>query len=73
MMAAPKSSWPVGTGLIRRAERRLTMTRFGIIEVTRLVEELEGALARGMALRIVLGHRESHSDQDMDYQRQPLG
>ena len=59
--------------LIRCAERRLTMTSFGIFQVSRLVEELEQALARGVALRIVLGDRESHSDQEIDRQRQQLG
>jgi len=35
--------------LIRSAERRLTMTSFGIFQVPRLIEELEQALARGVA------------------------
>ena len=59
--------------LIRRAERRLTMTSFGIFQVPRLVEELEQTLARGVALRIVLGDREAHSDQEIDRQRLQLG
>ena len=59
--------------LIRCAERRLTMTSFGIFQVPRLVEELEQALGRGVALRIILGDRESHSDQEIDRQRQQLG
>ena len=59
--------------LIRCAERRLTMTSFGIFQVPRLVEELERSLERGVALRIVLGGRESHSDQEIDRQRQQLG
>lgn len=59
--------------LIRRAERRLTMTSFGIFQVPRLVEELERTLARGVALRIVLGDREAHSDQEIDRQQQQLG
>ncbi len=59
--------------LIRQAERRLTMTSFGIFQVPRLVEELELALARGVALRIVLGDRESHSTEEIDRQRQQLG
>ena len=59
--------------LIRCAERRLTMTSFGIFQVPRLVEELEQSLERGVALRIVLGDRESHSDQEIDRQRQQLG
>jgi phosphatidylserine/phosphatidylglycerophosphate/cardiolipin synthase-like enzyme len=46
---------------------------FGIFQVPRLVEALEQALARGVALRIVLGDRESHSDQELDRQRQQLG
>jgi phosphatidylserine/phosphatidylglycerophosphate/cardiolipin synthase-like enzyme len=59
--------------LIRQAERRLTMTSFGIFQVPRLVGELELVLARGVALRIVLGDRESHSNQEIDRQRQQLG
>jgi phosphatidylserine/phosphatidylglycerophosphate/cardiolipin synthase-like enzyme len=59
--------------LIRCAERRLTMTSFGIFQVPRLVEELEHALGRGVALRIVLGDREAHSDREIDRQRQQLG
>jgi phosphatidylserine/phosphatidylglycerophosphate/cardiolipin synthase-like enzyme len=59
--------------LIRGAERRLTMTSFGIFQVPRLVEELEQSLARGVALRIVLGDREAHSDQEIDRQRRQLG
>ena len=59
--------------LIRGAERRLSMTSFGIFQVPRLVEELEQALARGVTLRIVLGDRESHSTQEIDRQRQQLG
>ena len=59
--------------LIRCAERRLTMTSFGIFQVPRLVEELEQSLERGVALRIVLGDRESHGAQEIDRQRQQLG
>lgn len=59
--------------LIRCAERRLTMTSFGIFQVPRLVEELEQSLGRGISLRIVLGDRESHSDQEIDRQRHQLG
>jgi phosphatidylserine/phosphatidylglycerophosphate/cardiolipin synthase-like enzyme len=59
--------------LIRCSERRLTMTSFGIFQVPRLVEELESALGRCVELRIVLGDRESHSDQEIDQQRQQLG
>lgn len=59
--------------LIRCAERTLTMTSFGIFQVSRLVEELERSLERGVALRIVLGDRESHSDQEIDSQRYQLG
>jgi cardiolipin synthase len=59
--------------LIRCAERRLTMTSFGIFQVPRLVEDLEQALTRGVALRIVLGDRESRADQEIDRQRQQLG
>jgi phosphatidylserine/phosphatidylglycerophosphate/cardiolipin synthase-like enzyme len=49
------------------------MTSFGIFQVPRLVEELEQALLRGVALRIVLGDRESHSDQEIQSQRYQLG
>lgn len=59
--------------LIRCAERRLTMTSFGIFQVPRLVNELEQSLERGVALRIVLGDRESHSDQEIERQRWQLG
>ncbi len=59
--------------LIRGAERRLSMTSFGIFQVPRLVEELEQALSRGVALRIVLGDRESHSDQEIARQSYQLG
>lgn len=59
--------------LIRGAERRLTLTSFGIFQVPRLVEELEQALVRAVELRIVLGDRESHSDQEIDRQRYQLG
>jgi phosphatidylserine/phosphatidylglycerophosphate/cardiolipin synthase-like enzyme len=59
--------------LIRGAERKLTMTSFGIFQVPRLVEELERSLQRGIALRIVLGDREWHSDQEIDRQRHQLG
>jgi phosphatidylserine/phosphatidylglycerophosphate/cardiolipin synthase-like enzyme len=59
--------------LIRCAESKLTITSFGVFHVPRLVEELERALERGVALRIVLGDRESHSGQEIDRQRQQLG
>jgi phosphatidylserine/phosphatidylglycerophosphate/cardiolipin synthase-like enzyme len=59
--------------LIGCAERRLTMTSFGIFQVPRLVGDLEQSLERGVALRIVLGDREAHSDQEIDRQRQQLG
>ena len=59
--------------LICSAKRRLTMTSFGIFQVPRLVEKLEQALVRGVALRIVLGDREWHSDQEIDRQRHQLG
>lgn len=59
--------------LIGCAERRLTMTSFGIFHVPRLVEELERSLERGVLLRIVLGDREAHSDQEIERQRQQLG
>ena len=59
--------------LIRCAERRLTITSFGIYQVPRLVEDLDEAIGRGVALRIVLGDRESHSAQEIDRQRHQLG
>jgi phosphatidylserine/phosphatidylglycerophosphate/cardiolipin synthase-like enzyme len=59
--------------LIRGAERSLTVTSFGIYQVPRLVEELEQALERGVALRMVLGDRELHSEQEIERQRQQLG
>jgi phosphatidylserine/phosphatidylglycerophosphate/cardiolipin synthase-like enzyme len=59
--------------LIHCAERTLTMTSFGIFQVPRLVEELEQSVGRGVALRIVLGDREWHSDQEIDRQRHQLG
>lgn len=59
--------------LIRSAERRLTMTSFGIFQVPRLMEELERSLERCVTLRIVLGDREAHSDKEIDRQRQQLG
>ena len=37
------------------------------------MEELERSLERAVALRIVLGDREAHSDQEIDRQRQHLG
>ena len=49
------------------------MTSFGIFQVPRLVEELERSLERGIALRIVLGDRESHSDQEIDRKLYQLG
>jgi phosphatidylserine/phosphatidylglycerophosphate/cardiolipin synthase-like enzyme len=59
--------------LVRCAERTLTMTSFGIFQVPRVVEALEQALERGVALRIVLGDREAHSEQEIDRQRHQLG
>ena len=59
--------------LFRCAERKLTITSFGIYQVTRLVDELEQALERRVALRIVLGDRESQSAQEIDRQRHQLG
>jgi phosphatidylserine/phosphatidylglycerophosphate/cardiolipin synthase-like enzyme len=60
-------------GLVQSAKRRLTITSFGVFQVPRLVEELELALARSVALRIVIGDRESHSDQEIERQRLQLG
>ena len=59
--------------LIRSAERRLTIASFGVFQIPRLVDELEFALARGVTLRIVLGERESASEQGIDRQRLQLG
>jgi len=59
--------------LIRCTERHLTITSFGVFQVPRLVEELEQALIRGVALRIVLGDRESHGGQEIEHQRHQLG
>lgn len=60
-VVAVRRTEQVLSDLIRCAERRLTITSFGIFQIPRLVEELEQALTRGVALRIVLGDRESHS------------
>jgi hypothetical protein len=49
------------------------MTSFGIFLAPRLVEELERSLERGVTLRIVLGDRESRSDQEIDRQGYQLG
>lgn len=59
--------------LIRCAERKLTITSFGIFQIPRLVETLEQALERQVALRILLGDRETNSEQDIDRQRHQLG
>ncbi len=59
--------------LIRCAERKLTITSFGIFQIPRLVETLEQALERQVALRILLGDRETNSEQEIDRQRHQLG
>jgi phosphatidylserine/phosphatidylglycerophosphate/cardiolipin synthase-like enzyme len=59
--------------LIQDAAQRLTIMSFGIFQVPRLVTELEHALARDVEVRILLGDRESTSDQDVCRQRQQLG
>jgi phosphatidylserine/phosphatidylglycerophosphate/cardiolipin synthase-like enzyme len=59
--------------LIRSATTRLTLTSFGVFQIPRLVVELETALERGVALRIVLGDREMRSDQELQRQRSQLG
>jgi cardiolipin synthase A/B len=59
--------------LFRCAERRLTMTSFGIFQVPRVVNELQKSLQREVTLRIVLGDREAHSDQEIERQRWQLG
>jgi phosphatidylserine/phosphatidylglycerophosphate/cardiolipin synthase-like enzyme len=59
--------------MLRDAERRLTITSFGVFQVPRLVVELEQALARDVALRIILGERESYGDQEIARQRAHLG
>jgi len=57
--------------LIMCAERRLTITSFGIFHVPRLVESLEQALSRNVETRIIMGDRES--DVAIDHQRHQLG
>lgn len=59
--------------LIQCAERRLTLTSFGLFQVPRLIEGLEQALVRGVSVRFVLGDRELHSTQAIDRQRLQLG
>ena len=59
--------------LIHGAERSLTITSFGIYQVPRLVDALGLALDRGIAIRIVMGDREVHSDQAIEQQRRQLG
>jgi len=59
--------------LIQSAERKLTVMSFGIFQVPRLVLSLEHALTRHVAIRIVLGDRESQSDWAIDQQRHQLG
>jgi len=59
--------------LIQGAQQRLTFMRFGIFQVPRLVQMLEQALTRGIAVRIVLGDRESQSDWAIEQQSLQLG
>lgn len=59
--------------LIDGAQQRLTVMSFGIYQVPRLVEALEQALMKGVAVRIVLGDRESQSDWAIEQQRNQLG
>ena len=59
--------------LIDGAQQRLTIMSFGIFQIPRLVEALEQALVRGVAVRIVLGDRESQSDWAIEQQRNQLG
>ncbi|HEX4576509.1 MAG TPA: DISARM system phospholipase D-like protein DrmC [Edaphobacter sp.] len=59
--------------LIGGAEEGLTLTSFGVFQIPRLVDELEAALERRVALRVVLGDRELHSYQEIERQRLQLG
>lgn len=59
--------------LIRFTERRLTIASFGVFQIPRLVGELELMLQRGVALRIVLGDRESASKSLIERQLSQLG
>lgn len=59
--------------LIRHAEDRLTLTSFGVFHIPRLIDELESAIEKGVSVRLVLGDRETHSDQEIERQRLHLG
>jgi phosphatidylserine/phosphatidylglycerophosphate/cardiolipin synthase-like enzyme len=59
--------------LIRCAHSRLTLTSFGVFQIPRLIDELQAALERGVALRVVLGDRELNGDQGIERQRLQLG
>lgn len=59
--------------LIRSAERRFTIASFGVFQIPRLVSELERMLKKGVALRIVLGDRESASKSLIERQLLQLG
>ena len=59
--------------LIRHAEARLTLTSFGVFHIPRLIDELESAIEKGVSVRLVLGDREMHSDQEIERQRLHLG
>lgn len=59
--------------LIQGAQQKLTVMSFGVFQVSRLVQALEEALARSIALRVVLGDREAQSDWAIEQQRQQLG
>lgn len=59
--------------LIRCAERRFTIASFGVFQIPRLVSELELMLKRGVALRILLGDRESATKSLIERQLLQLG
>lgn len=53
--------------LIQSAQQQLTVMRYGVFQVERVVSELESALHRGVRVRIVLGDRNTPHDQDINY------
>jgi phosphatidylserine/phosphatidylglycerophosphate/cardiolipin synthase-like enzyme len=59
--------------LIRDARSRLTLMSFGIFDVHHVIAQLEGAIARNVAVRIVVGERESQLDAAQELQRRQLG
>lgn len=59
--------------MIDSAAQTLTVLSFGIYQIPRLVQRLEDALARGLAIRFVLGERELWSEESIQRQKQQLG